>query len=221
MLVLGSSDQGAMFRELSDSELVGKAVRGDKEAYRCLVERYQRKMLALGYEITQSREDAEDVVQEGFVKAYLSLGSFKGEAAFYTWLYRIVYNMAIDLRRKHSRRGGAAVEFDETSAQGAAENVWTANGGFESAPEMMIRKENMRRFGDLMAEMSEDHRSVILLREVEGMSYDQIARVLGINKGTVMSRLFYARKRLQKGLQEEERAAAGEVAGAALKTTVK
>ena len=194
--------RGAMLPEASDAELVAKATDGDRNAYRILVERYERKVLALAYEITGSREDAEDVVQESFVKAYLSLGQFKGEAAFYTWLYRIVYNMAIDLRRKRARRG-AAVEFDESQPEQGAAGGALHEGRFSSPSEIIMRREEMAKFQRLMSEMSEEHRAVILLREVEGMSYGQIARTLGINKGTVMSRLFYARRKLQKGLNDE------------------
>ncbi len=97
-----------------DRDLVAQASGGDKEAYRLLVERYQAKVYSLSYEILKSKEDAEDVTQEVFVKAYLSLADFRGGSAFYTWLYRIAYNMSIDFKRKMARRGTS--EFDENIA---------------------------------------------------------------------------------------------------------
>jgi len=204
MFLVENSGRGAMLRGSSDAELVAKAVEGDRNAYRGLVERYERKVMALAYEITGSHEDAEDVVQESFVKAYLALGQFKGDATFYTWLYRIVYNMAIDFKRKMARRGGPPLEFDESQTQaGAVGDGSLAGDRFVSAPELMMRREDMTQFRRLMEELTEEHRAVIILREVEGMSYEQIAKTLGVNKGTVMSRLFYARKKLQQGLKND------------------
>lgn len=208
MLLVEAVRRDGMARECGDDELVARSARGDKDAYRILVERYERKALALAFEVTGSREDAEDVVQEGFVKAYLSLGSFKGDSSFYTWLYRIIYNMAIDLRRRVVRQGGAAVEFDEGAAAGS-DGGGIAADRFAAAPEVIMRRQDMERFRQLMSELSAEHRAVIMLREVEGLSYEQIADALGINKGTVMSRLFYARKKLQRGLSEEDAAAWG------------
>lgn len=186
-----------------DKELVARAAQGDKEAYRLLVERYQQRAFAIAYDILKSREDAEDALQEAFVKAYISLRDFKGESSFYTWLYRIVYNMSLDFKRKFARRGGAAVEFDEAlppnNAQGAMISQSQSN---ENPHEFVIRKEQALRIQQVLGQISEEHRAVILLREVEGMNYDEIARVVGISKGTVMSRLHYARKKLQSALAD-------------------
>ncbi len=192
---------GAMDK-LGDKELVARAAAGNKEAYRLLVEKYQKKSFAIAFEVTRSQEDAEDVVQEAFVKAYLSLSNFKGESSFYTWLYRIVYNMAIDLKRRKMRKGGDVVEFDEHKASEDLENRAFLEERFAGPGEVIARKEQARRLHEVLEGLSGEHRTVILLREVEGMSYDEIAKVLGINKGTVMSRLFYARKRLQKALAD-------------------
>jgi RNA polymerase sigma-70 factor (ECF subfamily) len=189
-----------MSEKISDSELVKRASSGDKSAYRVLLEKYQQRVLAIAFDVVKSREDAEDVAQETFVKAYLSLPDFKGESSFYTWLYRIAYNMAIDFRRRSNRRGGAAVEFDESRVEGVADESLTLQNRFGTPHELMIRKEESQQIQKVLAELSEEHRAVVTLREIDGMSYEEIAEVIGVSKGTVMSRLHYARKRLQQGL---------------------
>lgn len=189
-----------MQQELSDKELVARAVARDKNAYRVLVERYQKKAFGLALEITGTREDAEDVVQEAFVKAYLSIASFKGQSTFYTWLYRIVYNMAIDVKRKRKRRGGDPLEYDETISSENVQEAGTGGTRFADPDQAATAREDLKLVQQVLAGLSEEHRTVIMLREVDGLAYDEIAKVLGISKGTVMSRLFYARKGLQKGL---------------------
>ena len=196
-----------------DNELVRMTVAGDKEAYRALVERYQGRLFTTALDIVKTREDAEDVVQEAFVKAFLSLGQFRGQSSFYTWIYRICFNMAIDIRRKAGRRGGTHLEFKEHTGvnraavqDGARE---TAVGGLanhsqnlEGPHDALARKELGRKIQEVLGELSEEHRAVIMLREVDGLDYEEIAEAIGVPKGTVMSRLFYARKALQKALEE-------------------
>lgn len=182
-----------------DIALVERAKHGDKDAYKILVEKYQKRVFSIAYEVTRSFEDAEDVAQETFVKAYLSLRNFKGESSFYTWLYRIAYNMSIDVRRRCSRRG-SHVEFEESES--AAAYVANSAGGaaFVEPVTALARKEEAKKISAALEKLSEEHRAIILLREVEGLSYDEIAETLKIQKGTVMSRIFYARKQLQKSL---------------------
>ena len=196
-----------------DNELVRMTLAGDKEAYRALVERYQGRLFTTALDIVKTREDAEDVVQETFVKAFLSLGQFRGQSSFYTWIYRICFNMAIDIRRKAGRRGGTHLEFKEHTGvnraavqDGARE---TAVGGLanhsqnlEGPHDALARKELGRKIQEVLGELSEEHRAVIMLREVDGLDYEEIAQAIGVPKGTVMSRLFYARKALQKALEE-------------------
>ena len=196
-----------------DNDLVRMTLAGDKEAYRALVERHQGRLLTTALDIVKTREDAEDVVQETFVKAFLSLGQFKGQSSFYTWLYRICFNMAIDIRRKAGRRGGTHLEFKEqvgvnraavmdgareTGAGGVADRPQNVEGPHDA----LARKELGRKIQEVLGELSEEHRAVIMLREVDGLDYEEIAQAIGVPKGTVMSRLFYARKALQKALEE-------------------
>lgn len=194
--------QGVMSGKISDAELVGKAAGGDKESYRVLVEKYQQRVFAIAFEVVKSREDAEDIAQEVFVKAFLSLPEFKGQSTFYTWLYRIAYNMAIDFRRRMARRGGAAVEYDEARTESVVEGAGANQNRFGSPQELMLRKEESQQIQKVLADISPEHRAVITLREIDGLSYDEIAEVVGVSKGTVMSRLHYARKRLQSALAE-------------------
>lgn len=196
-----------------DNTLVQMTLKGDKEAYRALVERYQSRLFSTALDIVKTREDAEDVVQETFVKAFLSLGQFKGQSSFYTWLYRICFNMAIDIRRKAGRRGGTHLEFKEHLGvnRTAVEDGARESGGggtghhpqrVEGPHDALARKELGHKIQEVLGELSEEHRAVIMLREIDGLDYDEIAKAIGVPKGTVMSRLFYARKALQKALEE-------------------
>lgn len=187
---------GERVERRDDIELVKGALCGDHQAFRVLVEKYQERSFALAYEILKSREDAEDVVQESFVKAYLSLADFRRQSAFYTWLYRIVYNMAIDFKRKLIRRGGQNVELDESERQAADFLGRRALGPDEA----LLHREKGWQIKQALDGLSDEHRAVVMLREIEGLSYDEIARVAGVSKGTVMSRLHYARRRLQNAL---------------------
>jgi RNA polymerase sigma-70 factor (ECF subfamily) len=203
--------KGADLSTLRDDELVNMTRGGDREAYRTLVERYQGRLLAMALDILKTREDAEDVVQETFVKAFLSLGQFKGESSFYTWLYRICFNMAVDIRRKAARRGGTRREYKEqVSVNNGAEGSWDQGASLgsdigqrvEGPHDALARKELGRKIQEVLGELSEEHRAVITLREIDGLDYEEIAVAIGAPKGTVMSRLFYARRALQKALQE-------------------
>jgi RNA polymerase sigma-70 factor (ECF subfamily) len=198
---------------LKDDELVRLTLGGDREAYRTIVERYQNRLLATARDIVKTRQDAEDVVQETFVKAFLSLGQFKGQSSFYTWLYRICFNMAIDIRRKAGRRGGTHLEYKEytgvnrsgngdSGTPGATSFDSLQAGAVEGPHDALARKELGRKIQEVLGELSEEHRAVITLREIDGLDYEEIAKAIGVPKGTVMSRLFYARKALQKALSE-------------------
>jgi RNA polymerase sigma-70 factor (ECF subfamily) len=188
-----------------DLTLVQRVRSGDQRAFQLLVERYQRKVYAVALGMVKDREEARDVAQEAFVKVYRYLDHFKGDASFYTWLYRITVNISIDAIRK---RGGArderTVEFDESVRLDTAEaNLGTLGTALGTNPQKAaLRKELGERINLALAQLPEQHRSILLLREVEGMSYEDLARTLDIPKGTVMSRLFHARLKMQKILSE-------------------
>ncbi len=181
--------------------LVERAAKGDREAYRVLVEKYQNRVYSLVLSMTKSREDAEDIVQESFVKAYLSLKNFRGDSSFYTWIYRVAYNMAIDFQRRNSRRGEvlSSPKLNEDGQESRALEAVATDGNPEESAE---RKQLAESLGKAMSQLSEEHRTVVMLREVDGMSYSEIADVLGLSQGTVMSRIHYAKKYLQKALKD-------------------
>ena len=180
--------------DLDDGQLVTLTKGGNKDAYKILFERYQKRCLAIAYQVTRSSEDAEDITQEAFVKAYLSLQSFKGESSFYSWLYRIVYNMSIDVQRKHSRRSETLPIEDLPTEESCVVR--------ELPSDKLEHREDANRISNGLKKLTPEHRAVILLRDVEGFSYEQISETLKVSKGTVMSRLFYARKKLQESLTE-------------------
>lgn len=182
----------------ADLQMVRAVIDGDATAYRGLVEKYQGRVYAMVYGMLRNREDGRDITQEAFVKAYRNLQSFRMDSSFYTWLYRIAMNLAIDHTRKRKRH--ATTGFDEAIAA-RDEDGDIAQVHHEDSPSKVLeRKQLYDQIMDAMEKLPEDQRQVILLRELEGLSYKEIADVMEIPEGTVMSRLFYARKKLQKML---------------------
>ena len=181
--------------ERSDWDLVRESRRGDHEAFRELFDRYHRQVLAVAVGMTGNPDDAMDVAQETFLRAHRNLGNFLGESSFYTWLYRIAVNVAIDHRRREGRRsetGGDNEHMEETQP---ADTFTEPDRGAESG--------ELR--GAMLAaidELTPEHKAAIVLREIEGLSYEDISKVMQCSKGTVMSRLHYARKKLQARLRD-------------------
>lgn len=183
-----------------DAEMLEAVIGGDATAYRGLVEKYQGRVYSMVYGMVRNREDARDITQEAFVKAYQSLDSFRVESSFYTWLYKIAMNRAIDFLRKRRRR--SAGEYDDqtaTKSDGVIPDVYHA----DSPRKVVERKQLYSAIMDALQKLPEEQRQVVLLRELEGLSYKEIAEVMGLAEGTVMSRLFYARKKLQQLLADE------------------
>jgi RNA polymerase sigma-70 factor (ECF subfamily) len=152
--------------------------------------------------VVKNEEDALDVVQEAFVKVHRNIDKFQGSSSFYTWLYRIVMNASIDqVRRKSKRRD---LEFDETVARGeeeiAGDGAIVPRLADGNPGQSALRKELAGAIDAALQTLSESHRAVIVLREIEGMSYEEMSEVLGVPKGTIMSRLFHARRNLQAAL---------------------
>lgn len=187
-----------------DLTLVQRVRSGDQRAFKQLVERYQRKVYAVAFGMLKDREEARDVTQEAFVKVYKYLDHFKGDASFYTWLYRITANVCIDVMRRKGTAKGDHVEFDETQAQDTSEaNLGALGSKLGTNPQKsVLRRELAEKIQEALQQVPEKHREILLLREVEGMSYEDLARTLEIPKGTVMSRLFHARLKVQKLLNE-------------------
>jgi RNA polymerase sigma-70 factor (ECF subfamily) len=181
-----------------DSFLIGQARHGDTAAFRKLVERHQRRAFAIAVSLLRDENDAREVVQEAFLRVYRGLSTFNGSSSFFTWLYRIVTNLAIDLMRKPSRR---EAELDEARRLDDEEQIPLLSRIDGADPIDMVRRgEIAQRIREALDELPPYHRSVIVMREVEGMSYEEMAEAMGVSKGTIMSRLFHARQKLQRAL---------------------
>ena len=181
---------------LEDATLVGRAQAGETRAFDQLVTRYRGRAYALIYQMTRNEQDAWDITQDGFLKAWKSIGRFRGQSSFYTWLYRILVNRAIDRLRKKEEEGG--VKFDEKIGWEAValEAVTVPQAGL--LPVEKISDAELRvRIDEAIGRLSPEHRAVIILREIEGLDYAEIGERMESSVGTVMSRLFYARKKLQ------------------------
>jgi RNA polymerase sigma-70 factor (ECF subfamily) len=187
---------------MTDWELVQRARGGDREAFRQLVERYQRKVAALALGMLRNQEDALDVVQETFTKAYQSLDRFKGDSSFYTWVYRIASNLCIDHQRREGRVTHLPYDSDERAVGAVGEGTLFDGTPHDQPFDRAHDAELGQRLRAAIAELTPEHRAVILLREVDGLSYEEISQVLQCPKGTVMSRLHYARRQLQARLRE-------------------
>lgn len=196
--------------DLDDNTLVVRSRAGDQAAFQELVKRYQRKVYGVAYGMLHNSEDAMDVAQDAFIRVHRYLDKFRGSSAFFTWLYRITINLCID----HLRREGKAqtVDYDDaiTHSGGEAELLrpWSMDTNPSSA---LDRKELREVIFQALTTLSPNHRAVILMREVEGLSYAEMAQAMKCSKGTIMSRLFHARKRMQVALEaliEEKKTAA-------------
>ena len=187
-----------------DLTLVKRVRSGDQRAFKLLVERYQRKIYAVALGMLKDKEEARDVSQEAFVKVYKYLDHFKGDSSFYTWLYRITANICIDALRRRSAAHGDPVELDEGAMMDTAEaNIGALGSRLGTNPQKSaLRKELAEKIQQALEQVPEKHRAILLLREIEGMSYEDLSRTLKIPKGTVMSRLFHARAKVQKILSE-------------------
>ena len=184
--------------DLDDHDLVDAARRGDREAFRTLFERYHRRAYALAFGVLRHQDDAMDVVQDAFIKAHRYLDKFEGNSSFYTWLYRIVMNLAIDHLRKHRRVKPVELDeskVDESGDEALLPRILGANPG-----RALMDKQIRARIDQALSELSDNHRAVLVMRELEGLSYEEMAQAMECSKGTIMSRLFHARRNMQKRL---------------------
>ena len=182
-------------------QLVAKAQAGDTAAFDELVTRYRSRAFSMIYNMVRNEQDAWDVTQDGFVKAWKNIGRFRGQSAFYTWLYRILMNVTIDSLRRKQVEGGT--EFDDAIGLHNIEPGAATTPRAELEPATRMGDKEIRaRIDEAIARLSPDHRAVIVMREIDGMDYQEIADAMGSTLGTVMSRLFYARKKMQTMLKD-------------------
>jgi len=183
-----------------DAELVLKAQQGDVHAFDQLVERYHSKIYGLTYNMTSNREDAEDLTQEVFVKAFEALPRFKGKSSFYTWVYRIAVNKTINYRKKRNRKRALSLDsFDQDIKLDDAYHEMTAKG---SPLRNISLSELQKKLNEALLNLSEKHRTVVVMHDMQGIPHDEIAKVVGASVGTVRSRLFYARRQMQTELSD-------------------
>lgn len=182
-----------------DASLVQAAAGGDPEAFRELMERYKGRAYAVALGILGDPDEALDAVQDAFIKAYYNLKDFRGGSSFYTWFYRMLVNGSIDRWRKTGRKGEVAFDEGTTSEDDSPPE----SGAYPRTPEDLAgNRELAEALTKAIAALPEYHRAVIVLREVDGLSYDEIAQALDCSVGTVMSRLHYARGRLKETLKK-------------------
>jgi RNA polymerase sigma-70 factor (ECF subfamily) len=184
-----------------DRELIANCRAGDIEAFSTIVSRYQDRVFNLAYRLLGNFEEARDVSQTAFIRAFESLGSFRGSSAFYTWLYRIVVNAALDARKARSRRIETGMEeLDELAGDCPGNPAGT--GSADDPVGSLIRAEEHERITRAIAALDDEHRTVVVLRDVQGLDYREIAQVTGLAKGTVKSRLHRARLLLRDQLKD-------------------
>ena len=181
-----------MTRE-QEAAIVRKVLGGDANAFETLVLEYEKNVYNIALRITGNSEDAADMTQEAFIKAYNSLQSFRGDSKFSVWLYRIVSNVCLDFLRSKNRRPTVSLSVEDDDGEDAQLDVADESQSPELLLDRKLTRDSVRRGLD---SLPPDYRQILLLREIQGLSYDEIAQALSLEVGTVKSRIFRARKRL-------------------------
>jgi RNA polymerase sigma-70 factor (ECF subfamily) len=179
---------------LEETEMISRCQQGDQEALKEIFDKYHIKVYRIAYGVVRQREEALDIVQEVFIKLFHSIKNFKGKSHFYTYLYRMVMNTAID----HARKTGKQIisSLDQ-------EGSFQPSDDLEKGPErILLQKELEERVKLAMDKLPAEQRAALIFRDVEGLSYQEMAETMGCSIGTVMSRLHYGRKRMQELLKD-------------------
>ena len=188
-------EAGSEGDEVGDLALVRRAQEQDVGAYDELVRRYQERLYATVYHMTSNHEDANDLVQETFIKAYRALKSFKGDSSFYTWIYRIAVNKTINFLKQRKNRIHMSLNDVDFNAENDPDLVALVS---ERTPRRDLNlSELQEKLNGAMQKLSEHHRMVVTLHDIQGLSHEEIGTIMDCNVGTVRSRLFYARQQLQ------------------------
>lgn len=185
----------------SDSELVTRAQGGDTRAFDELIRRYTPRIYSLVYNMTSNREDTADLLQEIFAKAYRSLSRFMGRSSFYTWVYSISVNMTLNFLKKRGRHTKISLDDVDTGIQNDPDFIKMTTAATGTLREVNIH-ELQKRLNEAMQQLSEDHRTVVTLYDIQGLQHSEISQILGVSEGTVRSRLFYAHRQLQSLLDD-------------------
>jgi len=177
--------------------LLRYAIKGDVESFEKLIERYQSKAYNIALRMIGNEEDAKDVIQDAFIKIYRSLHKFRGDSSFYTWIYRIVTNTCYDFIKKQNKRNNNTISLTnyQNSLEGEVEDIKDER---HQPDIIMDSKEDSTHILDCLHRLSYDHKTVIILRDIQGFSYDEIAQILNCSEGTVKSRINRARISLKE-----------------------
>lgn len=194
-----------VFPDSDDATLVDAALGGNKAAFRVIYDRYQRRLYAVAFGYVRNRDEALEILQETFIKVHRNLHRFEGNSSLYTWLYRITSNAAKDHLRRNKRR--TSYEFEDGRADGRDEThpvgVGVSGlGRFGTSSHITEHREIMVAIRSALDELSDNHRAVLTMREFKGMTYEEMAQEMSCSMGTIMSRLFHARKNMQKKLRQ-------------------
>ena len=193
------SDAGAS-ADMLEGDLVKRARRGDLKAYDVLVKRYQERIYATIYHMTSNHEDANDLAQESFIKAFQALKAFRGGSSFYTWLYRIAVNKTINFLKQRKNKLHFSLNDLDFNTEHNPDLVALISDKTPHRDAGLAELQN--KLNEALHKLSEPHRMVVVLHDVQGVSHDEIAEIMDCNIGTVRSRLFYARQQLQGHLAE-------------------
>jgi RNA polymerase sigma factor RpoE len=186
--------------EVEDLVLVRRAQKEDLRAYDILVQRYQERIYATVYHMTSNHEDANDLTQETFIKAFRALRSFKGDSSFYTWIYRIAVNKTINFLKQRKNRVQMSLNDMDFNAENDPDLVALVS---DKTPRRDLGlSELQEKLNAAMLKLSEHHRMVVTLHDIQGLSHEEIGQIMNCNVGTVRSRLFYARQQLQAHLSD-------------------
>lgn len=191
----------ARLADVADRTLVARAQLGDDSSYEELVRRYQQRIYGLCYHLTSNHEDATDLAQDSFVKAWKALRTFKGDSSFYTWVYRIAYNSVLNhLKQRRHRTPHLSLDDLDFNAEHSPDLVELISDKTPRREAGLV--ELQKRLNEAMLRLSPEHRAVVTMHDIQGLPHDEIARIMDCNPGTVRSRLFYARQQLQAWLSD-------------------
>ena len=181
--------------ERDEGRLIERAVKGDGAAFSELMAAHEKRMYAVAFRLCGNHEDAQDCLQDSMIRVYKAISSFKGQSSFATWLYRITTNTCLDeLRRRKTRQS--------TSLDGLLDTGWSPSDELDTPERYALMSEKRREIERAIADLPDDMRAAIVLRDIQGFSYEEIARILDANVGTVKSRISRGRERLREKLKE-------------------
>ncbi len=183
-----------------DASLVERAQKGDLDAFDSLTIKYRQRLLSVIYNMTSNREDAADLTQEAFVKAFRSIGRFKGKSSFFTWLYRIGVNVTLSHLQKNKAR--RFFSFENLSEEVNQETAFEILASRSKTERPTLLNELQEKLNEALQKLSNKHRTIVVLFEIEGLSHKQIAEIMKCSEGTVRSRLHYAKQQLQAYLSD-------------------